>query len=251
MNKRLIYAEDAIEAINGMPDCPNGYSDTYDKKHIIAVLEDVPSAQPEQIARDIATIIENEKDMRVILQNAERTETHSCVYELKKAATDVMKRLNDRVLPTHSELLEMIQEMHSCDCEHTKTHSCENKHTETHESCTDCPLYDHDRHNCPRFNKVIPTAIPDAQQRWIPIKWHDCTDEEREEYGFAEEIVAVFDCEMPKDKQEILVTTSHGYVEQDVCYIDDGFSLDSGYDWIEDITAWMPKPAPYKEGQND
>ena len=36
----------------------------------------LPSAQPEQIARDIATIIENEKDMRVMLKNAEHTETH-------------------------------------------------------------------------------------------------------------------------------------------------------------------------------
>ena len=32
--------------------------------------EQLPSAQPEQIARDIATIIENEQDMRVIRQNA-------------------------------------------------------------------------------------------------------------------------------------------------------------------------------------
>ena len=86
----------------------------------------------------------------------------------------------------------------------------------------------------------------DARPRWIPIKWHDCTAEEREEYGFGEEIVAVFDCDMPSDNQEILVTTSHGYVEKDVCYIDDGFSLDSGYDWIEDITAWMPLSKPYK-----
>lgn len=39
----------AIDAVNGMPDCPNGYSDTYDKAHIIAVLEDVPSVQPEII----------------------------------------------------------------------------------------------------------------------------------------------------------------------------------------------------------
>lgn len=31
----------------------------------------LPSAQPEQIARDIATVIENEKDMRVILKNAQ------------------------------------------------------------------------------------------------------------------------------------------------------------------------------------
>ena len=32
----------------------------------------LPSAQPEDIARDIATIIENEKDMRVIERNAQQ-----------------------------------------------------------------------------------------------------------------------------------------------------------------------------------
>ena len=36
------------------------------------ILEHVPSALPEQIARDIATIIENEQDMRVVLKNAEQ-----------------------------------------------------------------------------------------------------------------------------------------------------------------------------------
>lgn len=41
------------------------YSELYD---MISVL---PSAQPENIARDIATIIENEKDMRVVLKNAQ------------------------------------------------------------------------------------------------------------------------------------------------------------------------------------
>ena len=91
----------------------------------------------------------------------------------------------------------------------------------------------------------VPTIEPESQ--WIPIKWHDCTDEDREKYGFSNDIVVVFDCEMPSDEQEILITTSHGYVYKDVCYIDDGFSLDSGYDWIEDIIAWMPLPEPYKE----
>lgn len=94
----------------------------------------------------------------------------------------------------------------------------------------------------------IPSAQP--EQRWIPIKWHDCTDEDREKYGFSKDVVAVFDCEMPDDEQEILVTSSHGYVEKDVCYIDDGYSLDSGWDWIEDIKAWMPLPEPYREGEN-
>lgn len=44
----LIDRQAAIDAVNGLPDCPNGYSDTYDKRHIIAVLEDVPSVQPER-----------------------------------------------------------------------------------------------------------------------------------------------------------------------------------------------------------
>lgn len=48
---------------------------------IDCAINELPSAQPELIARDIATIIENEQDMRVILKNAEHTETHSCDYE--------------------------------------------------------------------------------------------------------------------------------------------------------------------------
>ena len=32
-----------------------------------------------------------------------------------------------------------------------------------HESCTDCPLYDKDRHSCPRFNKVIPVTLRELQ----------------------------------------------------------------------------------------
>ena len=41
----LISRQAAIEAVCDLPDCPNGYSDTYDKARIIGVLEDVPSAQ--------------------------------------------------------------------------------------------------------------------------------------------------------------------------------------------------------------
>lgn len=54
---------------------------TLDEFDTEAILRRLPSAQPEQIARDIATIIENEQDMRVVLKNAEHTETHSCDYE--------------------------------------------------------------------------------------------------------------------------------------------------------------------------
>ena len=51
----------------------------------------LPSAQPEQIARDIATIIENEQDMRVLLKNTERTEKHDLVS--RRAAIKTAKNV--------------------------------------------------------------------------------------------------------------------------------------------------------------
>lgn len=58
---------------------------------------ELPSAQPEQIARDIATIIENERDMRVILKN-KRTETHSCDSE--RTETHEPPRMRGKWIPT-------------------------------------------------------------------------------------------------------------------------------------------------------
>lgn len=57
MSKRLIYAEDAIDC------CRNEW-----EEEVAERIEALPSVQPQDIARDIATIIENEKDMRVMLQ---------------------------------------------------------------------------------------------------------------------------------------------------------------------------------------
>ena len=39
----LISRRAAIKAIDDLPNCYNGYSDTYDKAYIIGVLEEVPS----------------------------------------------------------------------------------------------------------------------------------------------------------------------------------------------------------------
>ena len=86
---------------------------------------------------------------------------------------------------------------------------------------------------------------------WIPVKWHEITDEEREREGYPKDWVVYIDCEMPCDEQEILVQTKSGCVRWDVCYEDGEYSLDSGWDWIEDIVAWMPLPEPYKGGESD
>lgn len=90
-----------------------------------------------------------------------------------------------------------------------------------------------------------PTIEP--EQRWIPIKAHPATDEEQESRP---DIDYWFDCKLPDDGQEILVTVKHKNwigVEKDVCYVDSCYSLDSGYDWLDDIVAWMPLPEPYQE----
>lgn len=39
----LISRRAAIKAIDDLPNCYNGYSDTYDKAYIIGVLEELPS----------------------------------------------------------------------------------------------------------------------------------------------------------------------------------------------------------------
>ena len=85
-----------------------------------------------------------------------------------------------------------------------------------------------------------------SEDKWIPIQYHEITEKEREENGYPKDWVYFLDCVMPQDEQEILVQTKNGEVRWDVCYEEDGFILDSGWDWIDDIVAWMPLPKPYR-----
>ena len=83
---------------------------------------------------------------------------------------------------------------------------------------------------------------------WIPVEYHRITEEERQENDYPEDWVYYIDSPMPEEGQEILITTNDGYVEKDTCLNDgEGYYTDSGYDWLEDITAWMPLPEPYKK----
>ena len=82
------------------------------------------------------------------------------------------------------------------------------------------------------------------QQQWIPVTYRPAEGDELKHY------VYMFTCDMPADEQDILVTVKgrHGtlWVERDVNYCEDGFTLDSGNDW-RDVEAWMPLPKPYQE----
>ena len=93
---------------------------------------------------------------------------------------------------------------------------------------------------------------------WIPVTYRPMTEEERiafaEHYGieYCDTLdEKAFDCPMPEDRQEILISTSWGVVE-DVADNDiDGegficYGLETNGDW-DGVEAWMPKPEPYKK----
>lgn len=88
--------------------------------------------------------------------------------------------------------------------------------------------------------------LDDKENGWIPVKYHQMSEKEREEECISKYIQYMLDCKMPDDGQEILVTNGET-TWQDICCIDsEGYYLDSNYDWI-DITAWRTLPEPYKE----
>lgn len=69
----------------------NGLTDAYN------LICQLPSAQPQDIARDIATIIENEKDMRVIAKNAQPEQLTDKEQRLFLAAMEREKKVCKQV----------------------------------------------------------------------------------------------------------------------------------------------------------
>lgn len=60
------------------------------------------------------------------------------------------------------------------------------------------------------------------------------------------------DCKCPEDGQNILVSINiqgHKSVQYDTYYGGGGEEccLESGYELVEEATAWMPLPEPYRE----
>ena len=79
--------------------------------------------------------------------------------------------------------------------------------------------------------------------RWIPVKFRELMEEEKER--FRDECDKAFDCPLPDDGQEVLVSTKWG-VDKDTFCIDGYGVYFENYD-ADDLLAWMPLPEPYKE----
>lgn len=89
----------------------------------------------------------------------------------------------------------------------------------------------------------------EQEPKWIPIKTRKLTDAEEQDmlensnyyYNY------MFDCLLPEDGEEVLVTTSTGEVTTTTFYDEglDGCSFEF-YEDDGDVIAWMPKPKSYK-----
>lgn len=107
------------------------------------------------------------------------------------------------------------------------------------------------------FKKIVDTAsgevvgYAEKESGWNPIKMRPGTDEEYEEFSLygdcPREDFRVFECHLPNDGQEVLVTTQWGTVcidtwhrDVDCCYFENNSDDD-------DVIAWMPLPEGYKK----
>ena len=102
-----------------------------------------------------------------------------------------------------------------------------------------------------RITEIIEEEIDNAPTgEWIPIKYRPMTEEEKneivEEYGKDYGDIEMFDCSLPDDGQEVLISTPWGIVIT-AFYTDYGYYFD-GYEDKGDVVAWMPLPEPYKKG---
>lgn len=106
------------------------------------------------------------------------------------------------------------------------------------------------------FNEILRLAEKALDSQWIPITFRKADDEEYEKVSavydsywadLPREECEVYDCRMPDDNQEVLITTSWGEVCEDTFHSDGVLSGFEDHDDPDNVIAWMPKPKAYKK----
>ena len=94
----------------------------------------------------------------------------------------------------------------------------------------------------------------EQEPKWIPIKKRPLTHKEKEEFadlGYSEDsITFMYDCPLPEDGEEVLITALYDKVKTDTFCRDEGCHFEFYYD-EDDVKAWMPLPKPYKAESED
>lgn len=97
-------------------------------------------------------------------------------------------------------------------------------------------------------------AEEEQEPKWIPIKTRPLTNKEKERYadlGYSEDSIdSMYDCPLPEDGEEVLITTRYDEVVTDTFYRDEGCYFETYCD-KDDVKAWMSKPKPYKAEGSD
>ena len=105
---------------------------------------------------------------------------------------------------------------------------------------------------------INPDALKDTikalEENWIPVKFRKLTEEEKKLYKereIFEGVETAWDCLLPDDGQDVLITTTYGDVMFSTFCVDeyDGMYFEDVDD--EYIKAWMPLPEPYKEVEDN
>lgn len=101
--------------------------------------------------------------------------------------------------------------------------------------------------------KAIEALEERMKEEWIPVTYRPLTVDERialaDHYGVKysdTEDEKAFDFTPPEDGQEILVSYEKFVAEDICCWNEYGCGLENNGDW-DGITAWKPKPEPYKK----
>ena len=98
-----------------------------------------------------------------------------------------------------------------------------------------------------RAVEIIEQIAEEYNGGWIPIKTRPMTEEKKyySEYLF-EGNGLIYECPLPEDGQEVLVTSKYGSVDKTTFYTDCGNYFEN-YEDYDEVIAWQPLPEPFKE----
>ena len=96
--------------------------------------------------------------------------------------------------------------------------------------------------------EIVQEVAKEYNGGWIPIKTRPMTEEEKEYYSeyLFEGNGLIYECPLPEDGQEVLVTSKYGSVDKTTFYTDYGNYFEN-YEDYDEVIAWHPLPEPYKE----
>lgn len=99
------------------------------------------------------------------------------------------------------------------------------------------------------INKLLDLA---GKNIWIPIKFRSMTEEEIKYYkDYNIDSTMIYDCCLPDDGEEVLITTPWG-VEKTTFFNDDEYGgYFECYEDDGDVLAWMPLPERWEGNKNE